>query len=378
MKLVGIERCGERIVGVTGALLWMASLMVATPASGAVYCARTKGTNPKKAVILRETACHSSESDVTADVVAALVLKGEKGDQGDPGPQGQSCTVVDNGDGSFTVTCGGGSTAVLTNPGYIPAEYSAADPIQGGTAYAKWWVTQAGGPGTLAGASVTVGVEWVRCKTCHGWDGRGNRASYANRTGQSTGAASRPDVSTVDLWATIRATTPMQLFDLIKGAGERDLNTQGNGHPDYSAVLSDAQIWNLVKFMREGWIFPDRLYYVAVDGPPVYKDGTGTVISPMVVYYGVGANGDATSGDAVYTASCSGCHGSDGTALNIAGASLGELVRTKPNEVWHKAKFGSISDSSVADMDAGILTDTGDLADLYRALTNTTTYPDIP
>jgi mono/diheme cytochrome c family protein len=268
--------------------------------------------------------------------------------------------------------------AVLTDPAYIPPAYAAADPMQGGTAYSKWWVTQAGGPGTLAGAGVTVGGEWARCKTCHAWDGRGNTASYADRTGQSTGTATRPDVSTVDLWGTIRAASPTQLFELIKGAGGRALNTQGNGHPDYSAALSDAQIWNLVKFMREGWIFPDKLYYLAVDGPPVYKDGVGTIIAPTLTFYGVGADGDATNGDAVYASNCSGCHGGDGSAINLGGLSVGEFVRTRPHEAWHKAKFGNISDSSVATMVPGILTDTADLADLYRALTNSTTYPDIP
>lgn len=368
-----------RLVGTTGSLLWMASLIVATPSHGGVYCAKGKGLKPAKQVTLREGACKRNERDVTADVVAQFVLQGAPGPQGPQGPQGQSCTAGDNGDGTYTVSCGSGTTAVLTDPAYTPAAYAAADPIRGGTAYGKWWVTQAGGAGTLPGAGVTVGAEFVRCKTCHAWDGRGNAASYATRTGQSTNTASRPDVSTVNLWPTIRTASPTQLFELIKGAGKRPLNTRGNGHPDYSGFLSDAQIWNLVKFMREEWIFPDTLYYLAVGGPPVYKDGA-TVVSPIVKFYGIGADGDATRGHALYAASCSssGCHGADGTRINIEGASVGEYTRTKPQELWHKVKFGQITDSSVPDMPPGILTDTGDFADLYRALTDSTSYPDIP
>jgi mono/diheme cytochrome c family protein len=185
-----------------------------------------------------------------------------------------------------------------------------------------------------------VGAEWVRCKTCHAWDGLGNAASYSNRTGQSTGAASRPDVSTLDLLATIASSTPLELFSKIKGEGGRAINTQGNGHPDYSTILSDAQIWNLVKFMREGWIYP-------------------------------------AAGAAAYTAKCGGCHGANGTTINLAGASVGELVRTKPNEMWHKFKFGQISDSSVASMVPGLVADTTEMVDLYSALADPVAFPDI-
>ena len=169
----------------------------------------------------------------------------------------------------------------------------------------------------------------------------------------------------------------MELYNLIKGEGGRALNTQGNGHPDYSVTLSAPQIWNLVKFMREDWIYPDYFYFVAVDGPPVYTNSAGTVVMPVVYYYGVGVNGSASAGIIAYNAKCAGCHGANGTTLNMGGASVGELVRTKPHEVWHKAKYGEIGDSSVAFMAPGLVVDTTEMADIYRALTNTVTYPDI-
>jgi len=183
-------------------------------------------------------------------------------------------------------------------------------------------------------------------------------------------------VSTVDLRTTIVATTPQQLFDLVRGVGGRAMNTEGNAHPDYSTALTDAQVWNIVKFMREEWVSPDELYRLAVDGPPVYTDGAGTVVAPTLTIYGIGVGGDATNGDAIYTASCAGCHGADGTAILLAGSSVGELVRAKPHEMWHKMKFGNIGNTSTEHMAPGIVVAPTDLLDLYSALTNATTYPD--
>ncbi len=342
-----------------------------------------RGSLPLSLLIGLLTACTGGDgadgvdgADGTDGTNGTNGTNGADGVDGADGAAGTPCTVVDNVDGTYTLTCGT-DVVTVTDPAYVPAGYMAADPIAGGAAYAKWWVTQAGGTGTLASAGVTVGAEFVRCKTCHAWDGLGNAASYANRTGRSTGAASRPDVSTFDLTRTIESTTPLELYSLIKGVGARPLNAAENGHPDYSAALTDVQIWNLVKFMREGWIYPDDLYYVAVDGPPVYTSSLGTVVAPTLTFYGIGVDGDATAGTTAYTAKCASCHGADGTQLNMAGASVGELVRTKPYEMWHKFKFGAFSDTSGVAMATGLVTDTTEMQDLYRALTNTVAYPDL-
>ncbi len=377
----------KRLLVTAAALLWMGSIMGATPSHAAVYCAKkVKGnkTKPQMPVMLREGECKRNETDVTAGVVAQFIIQGPQGQQGELGEQGaqgaqgelgKSCTVEDNGDGTVTISCGGGM-ADLTDPAYVPSAYDAADPVQGATAYGKWWVTQAGGPGTLAAAGVTVGSEYTRCKTCHAWDGLGNKASYANRTGQSTGTASRPDVTTVDLWTSIRTASPTELFDRIKRVGGRPINTRGNGHPDYSTVMSDAQIWNLVKFMREKFIYSDDLYYVAVNGPVVHKVGD-TVVSPTVRFFGIGADGNAARGHAIWAAGCAGaaCHGADGTARLMDGLTAGQFMRDKPMEVWHKLYGGEITDDSFPDMVPATMTDLQDFRDVYRALTDSTIYP---
>ena len=99
----------------------------------------------------------------------------------------------------------------------------------------------------------------------------------------------------------------------------------------------------------------------------------GKTISHYRILSKIGEGGNATNGDAIYTTSCLSCHGADGTTLDMGGRSLGEFTRDKPNEMWLKAKFGE-----PGKMDAGLVTSTSDLLDLYLALTNATTYPDIP
>lgn len=311
---------------------------------------------------------------------------GTNGTNGDNGTDGDDCGVVDNADGTFTITCGADTPVVVTDPGFVPADYTAADGIKGGTAYIKWYTTQADGLGDLVtDYGVNVGADFVRCKACHAWDGFGNAASYATRTGQSSGNAGRPDVSSVNLRQTVGTSTEQQLFDLIQNPGGRDLDSTSNAHPDFATALSDAQTWNLVKFMKEEWINPDDLYDWSVDGAPMHWEYDQTVdngdatfgnlvlVSPTVTYSNIGAGGNAANGDTIYTTTCLGCHGADGTTIDMGGRSVGEFTRDKPNEMWLKAKFGE-----PGKMDAGLVTSTSDMLDLYLALTNTTTYPDIP
>ncbi len=259
-------------------------------------------------------------------------------------------------------------------PGSVPAAYDAADGILGGAAYLKWYTTDAGGSGK---PTTTAEADFYRCKACHAWDGLGNAASYAARTGQSTLKASRPDVSSVNLRSTPANQTYQGLFDLILHAGGRQLDARDNTHPDYSIYLTDDQVWNLVKFMREEWVAPNLLYDIEVSGPAMYVDRTDpanpVVVSPTVTYSNVGALGDATNGQALHTSNCQACHGADGTTIDIGGRSLGQFVREKPHEAWFKAKFGE-----PGAMNPGIITATSDLQDLYAALVNATNFPDRP
>jgi len=244
----------------------------------------------------------------------------------------------------------------------------------GGAAYSKWYTTEAGGGG--AQPATTAGADFYRCKACHAWDGMGNAASYANRTGQSTLKSSRPDVSSVNLRSTSSASTFQGMYDLVLHAGARDIDASDNTHPDYSSRLTSAQAWNLVKFMLEEWVAPSDLYDIEVKGPQMYVDYTQdppVVMAPTITFSNVGAKGSVVNGETIYDAKCQACHGADGTNHDLGGRSLGQFVREKPNEAWFKAKFGEPGTGMLP----GLVTSLQDLQDLYAALANAANYPDL-
>jgi cytochrome c553 len=282
-------------------------------------------------------------------ITSLLVLAGCEGNDGPAGPSGQNW------------------------PGPPPAAYVSADGIAGGAAYSKWWTTEGAGSGTQP--TTTASGDFYRCKACHAWDGLGNAGSYANRTGQSTLRSSRPDVSSVNLRSTAAAAGFQQMYELIRRVGARKIDASDNSHPDYSVLLTDAQVWNLIKFMREEWVPANLLYDIEVSGPAMYVDYSATpdtVVAPTINYTNVGALGNEANGQAIVTAICASCHGADGRTINIGGRSLGQFIREKPNEAWLKAKFGEPG----AGMAPGLVTTTSDLQDLYRALANAANFPD--
>ena len=282
--------------------------------------------------------------------IAAIGCEGPIGPEGPPGQDGQDW------------------------PGPAPDAYTDADGILGGAADSKWWTTDAGGSGTQP--TTTAEADFYRCKSCHAWDGLGNAASYANRTGQSTLNASRPDVSSVNLRASAASGSYQELYDLIMRVGARDIDARDNTHPEYSQQLATEQAWNLVKFMREEWVAPNLLYDIEVTGPAMYVDysiSPAVVVAPTITYSNIGALGTEADGQTLYTNTCASCHGTDGTTLDLEGRSLGQFVREKPNEAWFKAKFGEAGTG----MDPGLITATSDLQDLYAALANAANYPDL-
>jgi mono/diheme cytochrome c family protein len=256
-------------------------------------------------------------------------------------------------------------------PGPAPAAYTAADGLRGGAAYSSWYLTSGGGRGGLTDYAITAPVEFVRCKACHGWDGLGTGGSYAARTGISTGTASRPDVSPVNLRATIASSTYQELYDLVARPTGRPLNAADSRHPDYSSALTASQIWDLVKFMREEWVGPNEFYDLAVTGPVMHYDSGGVLVSPTLTYTDIGKDGNAAAGATAYAAKCAGCHGADGTTVTIGTGGLGAFTRASPHESWFKTKFGQQS----ANMPPGLVTSTQELKDLYKALASPVDYP---
>ena len=278
--------------------------------------------------------------------------------EGPEGPAGTNGTNGTNGANGTNGTNGTDGYGVVT-----PAQqtaYNAANGKRGGVLYDNWTATESGITGIPAG--VTAKPEFFRCKSCHAWDGLGNKASYINRMG----TASRPNVASSNLRMYASSYSISQIFDAIKYTGGRLKATNASYSdvmPDYSNLLSDNDIWDLVKYLKEEAINTDLLYDYQTTG--TYST------TATITYSNIGKDGSATAGDTYYTSNCASCHGADGKLISTS--IVGKLGRTKPNEVWHKVKFGQLGST----MNAGFNSiTTQELKDLYVALQNTTKYPD--
>ena len=261
-----------------------------------------------------------------------------------------------------------------TGPEPEPAAFLAADGVNGGRMYDKFWAAET--RFNLADPNISffkARSDFFRCKQCHGWDRLGSGGAYINRGPRS----SRPNISSVNLAAVAEAKSPQALFDAIKnGNGRRsptvDLSaynpatnfTVGDQMPDYGQILSDAQIWELVKFLKNEAFDTSDLYDSQVSGS--YPTGT-------ITFSNIGRDGDAERGDVIFSQSCSFCHGFNGTSIQVDGGAftVGRHLRTKPYEDVHKIRFGQLGSS----MPNTTLT-LSQMKDLYKALANATRYPD--
>jgi len=251
--------------------------------------------------------------------------------------------------------------------------YDNADASIGGIMYDKFWSTEAAFDQNNANlVTFNAKSDFFRCKQCHAWDGLGSMGSYINR-GPKT---SRPNVSGLNLYQLAQSKTSKELFDAMKTAtGRRDIsydlstydpatnNTEGDKMPNYSQLLTDAQIWDIVKFLKEGMLDVSKLYAATY---------TGTYPTGSAAYTNIGLDGNEASGNAFYTANCAVCHGADGKTIALENLSLGKFVRSKPAEVQHKIKFGQLGSPMVGEFDITLQ----QLKDLYKAVSNTTNFPD--
>jgi mono/diheme cytochrome c family protein len=266
-----------------------------------------------------------------------------------------------------------------------PDKYPDNDGINGGRLYSKFWATETGF--TLENSNlqsqaeldaITTRSDFFRCKQCHGWDRLGREGGYSNRAPKT----SRPNVADFDLAAFSATATDQEMFDAIKtgAAPRRDIATDLTGYdpavdpivgdqmPNYSQILTDGQIWELVTFLKVKALDTSLLYDITLDNG-VYPDRGRS-------FSNIGLDGDAINGDNVYTDNCAGCHGADGTTILVDGGAftLGAHFRSKPYEDQHKVKFGHLGSSMGA-----ILANApfSDIKDLMKAFTDTEKYPDV-
>lgn len=238
------------------------------------------------------------------------------------------------------------------------AAYNAANGLRGGILYDNWTKSESGITGIPS--EVTDNVEFFRCKACHAWDGLGTKGSYINRPGN----AKRPNCANSDLRAYVGSHNIKETFNAIKNTGGRlkSISSYSDVMPDYGTLLSDNDVWDLVKYLFEESINVDLLYDYQTSG--LYPTGT-------IVYSKIGQDGVEATGDSYYSTNCASCHGTDGKEKDLGGKTLGNFGRTKPNELWHKVKFGQLGSSMT-----GFGTSLQEMKDLYVALQDTVSYPD--
>jgi mono/diheme cytochrome c family protein len=192
-----------------------------------------------------------------------------------------------------------------------------ADPVRGGQLYDKWWDV----PGVLDGSEPTssnpgyaltqgtrTGPDTWRCKECHGWDYRGRDGAYAEGSSRHTGVAGLTHAS---------GDPADELFETVKEG------LAGSAMSSFKAHLSDADIWDIVKFLKEAMIDETQLINYETKTP-------------------IGAN--SAHGQSLFSSTCAICHGSDGKQLNFGDAAEPEYVGTvasdNPWEFLHKVRFG--------------------------------------
>jgi thiosulfate dehydrogenase len=251
--------------------------------------------------------------------------------------------------------------------------YDSADPSKGGIMYDKYWAIEAGFNQSDPNiAKYNASADFFRCKQCHGWDGLGSAGSYNNRAPRTT----RPNVSGLNIYQLAQTKSATELFDgMKKSAGRRALSydltnynpttnaTEGDKMPDFSAILTDEQIWDIVKFMKDGMFDVSKLYDATYSG--AYPTGSMTIAN-------LGKDGNEASGNTFYTANCTGCHGADGKTIALEGMSVGKFTRGKAYEVQHKVQYGQLGFSMVGEFNMTL----AQMKDLYKALANTTKFPD--
>lgn len=253
--------------------------------------------------------------------------------------------------------------------------YNNAKKSIGGIMYDKLWAKETGFDSTnVHYDKMKANGDFFRCKQCHGWDGLGNKGAYINRAPKTT----RPKVTGMNLYELAKGKTAKQLFDGIKRSeGRRGMDydfstydptaekSDGNKMPDYSKILTDEQIWDMVKFLKEGMRDVNDLYDF---------ETTGTYPTGTITYSNIGKDGDAEKGKTLYAKECSACHGDNGLKINLDGKTVGQYGRQKAYEVQHKVTYGQPGSSMTGLFNIS----TEEIKDLYKALQNETDFPEFP
>ena len=162
-----------------------------------------------------------------------------------------------------------------------------------------------------------------RCKECHGWD-------YIGKDGRYSKGSHYTGISGI---YGERAEDPKELFNKLSDKDEKH---------DFTKYLSHNEIWDLVKFIREGQVDITKVL-----------DAQGHT------------KGDTAKGENLYNANCASCHGEKGNEIDFKGKKdgiqgVGWLANDNPQESFHKIRWGHpgtdmpsmVIDAKLTDQDA--------------------------
>ncbi|BCD97353.1 c-type cytochrome [Marinagarivorans cellulosilyticus] len=263
------------------------------------------------------------------------------------------------------------------------AAYQGADGIKGGHLYAQFWASETGF--TLNNSELVDQAQldviaqkplFFACSHCHGWDQLGQMGGNSNLAPN----ADRPRVADIDLALLAEISSPQALFNRVKdGTNRRSIDDTladyepsnnaavGDAMPAYSDILTDAQIWDIVKFLKEEALDTTALYDLILIGGQ-YPRGRG--------FSNLGVDGSDVAGKELFASACADCHGVDGTAVLLAGGNftVGKYMRNKPFIGQHKAKFGNLGSAMGPVLKGANL---GDIQDLFAAMRDKNAFPDV-
>jgi mono/diheme cytochrome c family protein len=252
---------------------------------------------------------------------------------------------------------------------------------RGGILYDTFWATEGNfnQKDTAKLKKIRAFSEFYKCSHCHGWDLEANKGAFIDRAATKT----RPNVSPNNLRELIKNSEPDGLFTLIKkgvNPGIRrpftdDLSAYdpitnrvvGDRMPNYAELLSDAQIWDIVKFFKTEALDVSEIYNQETSGfYPVGK----------ITFSDIGKSGVAARGKNLYiTKGCAAanCHGPNGTTLLLDNktSTLGGFITAKPYEAQHKVKFGQLGTTM-----RGVNLTLDDMKDIFKAIaTDSVAFP---
>ncbi len=259
------------------------------------------------------------------------------GNENDNATTNDNDNATDNDNDNGTDNDNDNGTDNANDNGTDTSGFDNADANRGGALYDKWWTVAgvdsptddnplwATRPDTES--NTRTGSDTWRCKECHGWDYKGFAGAYSSGS----------HVTGFDgIFGT--TATAQEVFDSLSTT-----------HAFDTTGLTEADLWDLVKFALEGTIDTDE----------VLDAGAFT--------------GIADDGMATFDTNCAACHGADGLTLPPGAdtdfdAYVGYLSNDNPAEFQHKVRFGQPGTAMPQLADALTLDDLANLGAYSQSL----------